>query len=119
MSTVLEGGQPERPAIQVRSAVGSDTEREVLAGIEEEGVPYVVTRPRTAGSADDLAREAARRSSLDVGVGIDAEGRVSVAHELLREPVAGLVSNGAATTSFARSAGHNAARIVCGIPLRL
>ncbi|MDG4664035.1 glycerol dehydratase reactivase beta/small subunit family protein [Mycobacterium sp. 236(2023)] len=119
MGTVLEGGQPEPPAIQVRSAVNSDIEREVLAGIEEEGVPCIVVRPRNAASADDLAREAARRSSLDVGVGIDADGRISVAHEMLREPVPGLVSGGAATPSFARRAGHNAARIVVGIPLRL
>ena len=119
MRPVLEGGQPERPAIQVRSAAGSEVEREVLAGIEEEGVPWIVVRPREGGSADELAREAARRSSLDVGVGIDADGCVSVAHEMVRGSVAGLASSGAATTSFARAAGHNAARIVVGIPLRL
>lgn len=119
MPVVLEGGQPEPPAIQVMSAVAGDLEREVLAGIEEEGVPYVVARPRETGGADALALEAARRSSLDVGVGIDAAGRVSVAHGLLPEPVGGLASEGAATSVFARTAGHNAARIVIGIPLRI
>ncbi|CAN3127501.1 glycerol dehydratase reactivase beta/small subunit family protein [Mycobacterium sp. smrl_JER01] len=116
---MLEGGQPEKPAIQVCSVAPGDVERQVLAGVEEEGVPCVVSRPRVPADAEDLARAAARLSSLDVGVGIDADGRVSVAHGLLRDPVADLTSDGPASLDFARAAGHNAARIVVGIPLRI
>jgi hypothetical protein len=115
---VLEGGQAEKPAILVLSCAGGRIENEVLAGIEEEGVPSVVERPRTPGDAPTLASTAAGRSSLSVGVGIDADGRVCVQHDKLPEPLAELSSSGAAEPVIARILGHNAARIVVGIPLR-
>lgn len=114
-----EGGQPEKPAITIASIGPGAVEREVLAGVEEEGVPCVVHRPRVPQDAEALALAAAKRSSLAVGVGIDADGRLSVAHRLLRDPVPDLTSDGPATPEFARTAGHNAARIVVGIPLRI
>jgi hypothetical protein len=115
---VLDGGQPEKPAILVLSRAAGPIENEVLAGIEEEGVPSVVERPSGAADADTLSRLAAGRSSLSVGVGIDDHGRVSVQHEMLAEPPAGLSTAGAADPKAARTLGHNAARIVVGIPLR-
>jgi hypothetical protein len=119
---VLEGGQPEKPAILVLSCVGGPVENEVLAGIEEEGVPSlverVVERSRQGADAVALARVAAGRSSLSVGVGIDADGRVCVQHDKLAESLPELSSSGAAEPTIARILGHNAARIVVGIPLR-
>jgi hypothetical protein len=126
---MLEGGQPDKPAILVLSSGADALEREVLAGIEEEGVPYVVEhvehvvehvaeRPTGGDDARGLAQLAAGRSSLNVGVGIDARGRVCVQHELLAEPPPGLFSSGTAEREAARTLGHNAARIVVGIPLR-
>jgi Dehydratase medium subunit len=116
--SMFEGGQPDRPAILVLSWVTGSVENEVLAGIEEEGVPCVVERPRDSADADTLGRLAAGRSSLSVGVGIDEHGRVSVQHEMLAEPPTGLSTVGAANLKSARTLGHNAARIVVGIPLR-
>ena len=115
---MLEGGQAEKPAILVLSCAGGPVEDEVLAGIEEEGVPSVVERPRTRADAMELARTAAGRSSLSVGVGIDADGRVSVQQDKLPAPLPELASDGPAELSTARILGHNAARIVVGIPLR-
>jgi hypothetical protein len=115
---MLEGGQPEPPAILVLSAAAGPIENEVLAGIEEEGVPCVVERPRAEQDARALSRRAAERSSLNVGVGIDAAGRVCVQHEQLLEPPAGLFCDTAADLLSARIFGHNAARIVVGVPLR-
>jgi hypothetical protein len=115
---VLEGGQAEKPAILVLSRIAGRIENEVLAGIEEEGVPAVVDRPRGDGDARALACRAAGRSSLSVGVGIDADGRVCVQHDKLAEPLPELCSAGAAEPATARILGHNAARIVVGIPLR-
>jgi len=115
---MLEGGQPEKPAILVLSAAEAGTETEVLAGIEEEGVPYILERATSDQSAVELARRAAQRSSLEVGVGADHEGRVAIMHAKLPESVAGLFSETRATPAVARVAGHNAARIVVGIPLR-
>ncbi len=114
---MLEGGQPEKPAILVLSAGGA-LESEVLAGIEEEGVPYVIERVAPDDcDAPRLARRAAARSSLDVGVGIDAHGRVAILHEKLPDGVGGLSGERPASPRAGRVAGHNAARIVVGVPL--
>jgi hypothetical protein len=115
---MLEGGQPDKPAILVLSSGADALEREVLAGIEEEGVPYLLERPTGGADARGLAKLAASRSSLSVGVGIDARGRVCVQHELLAEPPSGLFTSGSAERECARTLGHDAARIVVGIPLR-
>lgn len=115
---MLEGGQAEKPAILVLSCTGGLVEDQVLAGIEEEGVPSIVERPRTSADAMELARTAAGRSSLSVGVGIDADGRVSVQQDKLPAPLSELASDGPAEPTVARILGHNAARIVVGIPLR-
>jgi hypothetical protein len=115
---VLEGGQPEKPAILVLSCVAGWVENEVLAGMEEEGVPSVVERPHDGADATELACTAAGRSSLAVGVGIDADGRVCVQHDKLTDPLPELSSAGPAGAATARILGHNAARIVVGIPLR-
>jgi hypothetical protein len=115
---MLEGGQPDKPAILVLSRAASPVENEVLAGIEEEGVPYEVERPRDRADANTLARSAAGRSSLRVGVGIDDDGRVTVQHEMLTEPPAELTTVDSADLKSARTLGHNAARMVVGIPLR-
>ncbi|BBZ26938.1 pduH protein [Mycolicibacterium madagascariense] len=112
-----EGGQPDKPAILVLSCADGPVERAVLAGIEEEGVPAVVERPRRPVAAPELAVAAAGRSSLSVGVGIDADGGVCVQHDKLPAPLPELVSTGPADAAVARVLGHDAARIVVGIPL--
>lgn len=113
-----EGGQPVPPAIVVLSCGATTLDDQVLAGIEEEGVPAVLERCPT-DDAHTLARSAALRSSLGVGVGIDAGGAVSVQHEQLAGATAGLHSGPVVTPAAARTLGHNAARIVVGIPLRV
>ncbi len=116
--SMLEGGQPDKPAILVLSSDNGVIEHEVLAGIEEEGVPCVVERPRGDEDANTLGRLAAGRSSLSVGIGIDGRGRVSVQHQKLAESPPGLSTEGPTDLTLARTLGHNAARIVVGIPLR-
>ncbi len=114
-----DGGQPEPPVIVVLSA-GGPLEREVAAGIEEEGVPYAVHAAHGAESmprATDLAIEAARRSTLQVGVGVGESGDVCVHHAKLAGTLADLTSDSAGRAT-ARALGHNAARIVVGLPLK-
>ena len=113
------GGQPEKPAILVLSTADAALEHEVLAGIEEEGVPYLLERSAEQEAATTLAQRAANRSSLGVGVGIDSRGGVCILHEKLPEPLSGLNIASAASPGAARVAGHNAARMVVGIPLRI
>ncbi|MDF1899413.1 glycerol dehydratase reactivase beta/small subunit family protein [Mycolicibacterium smegmatis] len=117
-------GQPERPVIQVFTALtGASGEyaavtRDVLAGIEEEGVPYAVTTVAEDVPVADLARRAAMRSPLQVGVGIGAGGGVCVHHDMLEDPLPELSSADPADSVAARMLGHNAARIVVGLPLK-
>jgi hypothetical protein len=87
--------------------------REIGAGMEEEGVPFR-TEYEEAGSAVELAFAAAQASHLDVGVGVDAVGNVCVHHAKL-PPHAPAATGGAGS---ARTMGHNAARLVVGIPFK-
>jgi hypothetical protein len=115
--------------------------REITAGMEEEGVPCrieSVSRPAenesyraeggpyraenglcptgnaADGGARGLAFAAAQASNLDVGIGVDAAGYICVHHAKL-PPDAPAV---AGPPSSARTMGHNAARLVVGIPFK-
>ncbi|MCV7288454.1 glycerol dehydratase reactivase beta/small subunit family protein [Mycolicibacterium wolinskyi] len=104
--------------VVLSAAGGGVIEREVLAGIEEEGVPHSLLPAGLDAVAADLARHASARSPLRVGVGLDATGEVCVHHEQLAEPLPDLGSGGTADAETARTLGHNAARIVVGLPLK-
>lgn len=117
MAPVRDAGRPDKPVVVVHSVVPGDIEDAVLAGIEEEGVPRAVERVDD-GSAAELAQSAAARSPLGVGVGIDVYGQVCVHPEKLAEPLPALTSAGPADMEVARALGHNAARIVVGLPLK-
>ncbi len=116
--SVHSRGQPDRPAIVVLSSGSRDVERDVLAGIEEEGVPYLLVPGEAEVPAAELARRAALRSPLDVGVGVCSRGEVCVRHAKLSDPLPELSSGEGAGAAVVRVLGHNAARIVVGIPLK-
>ncbi|WP_235654157.1 glycerol dehydratase reactivase beta/small subunit family protein [Mycolicibacterium houstonense] len=116
--SVHSGGQPDRPAIVVLSAGSRAVERDVLAGIEEEGVPYLLAPGDAEVPAAELARRAALRSPLHVGVGVGTAGDVCVQHAKLSDPLPELCSGEGADAVAARVLGHNAARIVVGVPLK-
>ncbi|MEJ8277364.1 glycerol dehydratase reactivase beta/small subunit family protein [Pseudonocardia spirodelae] len=121
---------PEPPAVVVRHHPDAPAAvlREVLAGVEEEGVPAAAWPDPTAvggppgdAGAVALAHRAARRSRLDVGVGIDAAGAVVVHHAKLPADRPALTEPGpvraGAHPPYGRAAGAAAARIVTGLPL--
>ena len=111
-------GQPDRPAIVVLSAGSREVERAVLAGIEEEGVPYLLVSGDAQVPAAELAHRAALRSPLHVGVGVGARGEVCVQHAKLSDPLPELSSGSSSDAAACRVLGHNAARIVAGLPLK-
>ncbi|GII57871.1 pduH protein [Planotetraspora thailandica] len=86
--------------------------RDLTAGIEEEGVPYHL-ESGTGGSVE-LAYAAAQASGLGVGVGVDADGNVCVHHAKLPSDMPAVTG----PASAARIIGHNAARLVVGVPLK-
>jgi hypothetical protein len=87
--------------------------REIDAGMEEEGVPFRIEEA-VGGSAGELAYAAAQASNLDVGVGVDAVGNICVHHAKLPSDAPALVGS----SLTARAMGHNAARLVSGIPFK-
>ncbi len=123
-----DAGRPEPPAVVVwlSPLVGTDPPllREVLAGLEEEAVPAVVgvARPPEDGGAPedcvDLAERAAERSTLEVGVGVGVDG-VCLTHRAL--PTGSPLEHRVAPVSLsqARRLGHDAARLVVGVPLKV
>jgi hypothetical protein len=90
---------------------GSEPQRDLAAGFEEEGVPLHFEP--ASGEAHALAREAARRSPLGLGVGGDAERLVLVVAAAPGRPYL------EATLQNARAFGHSAARIAACRPLSL
>ena len=80
------------------------------AGFEEESVPLAVERAE--GTGHELARAAAARALLGLGVGVDSQGACAVlaaapAAPYLREPLAGM-----------RAFAHDAARVAGRRPMR-
>ncbi len=83
----------------------------LAAGFEEEGVPVTVTAAE--GSPPALAREAAGRAILGIGIGGDRDRLVLMLVGAPARPYLGAVS------ADARAFGRNAARIAARRPLRL
>lgn len=116
---MVETHAPDRPsiAICVCPHVGYERKlREVQAGMEEEGIPYVL---ETQGIDDavSLASQAAGTSQLGVGVGIGSAA-ISIHYCKLPEqsPLFNLIDTG--ISAEWRRIGYNAARLVKGIPFK-
>lgn len=114
---VEAGVGPRKPAIEITvhpAAEGGSVLRELLAGLEEQGVPWEVEV--AGGEAVALAHRAAGRSVLRVGLAVAGDGTVVLHHAQLppERPVQHLPRAG---PTQARLAGQNAGRLVKGLPL--
>ncbi|MBC8060102.1 MAG: glycerol dehydratase reactivase beta/small subunit family protein [Clostridiaceae bacterium] len=106
----------KRPVIKVFVTKTSEAFlKEVLAGIEEEGVLYEVESCEY-GSAKDLATIAAAESLLETGIGIDKEFACITICKLPKNSA--LQSYSCLDNAQLRLAGSNAARIIKGLPLK-
>lgn len=94
----------------------SEQWRDVLLGIEEEGIPFVL-QPQTGGDLIHHAWQAAQRSPLQVGIACDRE-RLIVHYKNLpaSTPLFSLMYH--QNRLARRNTGNNAARLVKGIPFR-
>lgn len=89
--------------------------KEVCAGLEEEGVPYLLQEENQLDTCIQLAVKAASNSPLQVGIGIDRFGNICVQHEKLEKDEPYLREK----LKDSRKAGKNAARLVKGLSLTL
>ncbi|MTH47401.1 glycerol dehydratase reactivase beta/small subunit family protein [Intestinirhabdus alba] len=105
------------PAIAI-TAIGDCVARwrEVLLGIEEEGIPFIIQN-QPSGEIVDSAWQAANRSPLLVGIACDSE-RLVVHYKNLPASAPLFTLTHQQNYPALRSAGNNAARLVKGIPFR-
>lgn len=108
-----------RPTLNVAAhdRVSDAALTQVLLGIEEEGVPYLVQRS-TELNPLGLAHDAAVSSRLGVGVGISLDYAV-VTTDKLCEDRPYLAYHLGVSPEADRIIGSNAARLVKRLPLRL
>jgi hypothetical protein len=107
----------KKPAVEVyaHDSVADFQLEEILLGIEEQSIPYVVTH-RPDLSPLDLAHAAATTSRLGVGIGVSLDYVVVTTEKLpLTEPYIAAQLNYNHDTD--RALGASAARIVQRLPL--
>jgi len=119
MSSVYASWTGERPAVVLMCPVRNVSgvlKREILLGLEEEGVPVVVREGN--GDAEELGHRAARLSPLEVGIGLDSQGKAVIHHRKLRrhQPLFTVHLN--LRPEAARTVGTNAARLVKVVPFK-
>jgi hypothetical protein len=107
----------ERPTIRLRvnDRVADTRIAEVLHGMEEEGVPFDVTRHAELNPLE-LAAKASLESRLGIGIGIGLD-YVVITTEKLPAAAPYLVATLNLTPASDRAAGANAARLVKRMPL--
>ncbi|MDR1077785.1 MAG: glycerol dehydratase reactivase beta/small subunit family protein [Propionibacteriaceae bacterium] len=105
------------PAVEVyaHNSVGDHQLTEILLGVEEESIPYVVTK-RAESSPLELAQKAAIVSRLGVGIGVSSDAVIVTTEKL---PVDQPYITGQLNRNHAvdRALGQAAARIVKRMPL--
>ncbi|MDR0599020.1 MAG: glycerol dehydratase reactivase beta/small subunit family protein [Treponema sp.] len=110
------------PAIKLYVGPGFDSPvsaRELLCGVEEEGVPCEVELAKSDDAAGDLAFQAAEASVLGVGVAVDKEGLAAVHYNKLPREKPLFTLNYRIDGDKLRGMASNAARLVKGMPFVL
>ncbi|MQL53315.1 propanediol utilization protein [Desulfofundulus thermobenzoicus] len=119
MSSVYNRWTGERPRVVLMRPLRNVSEvmvREVLLGLEEEGVPVVVQEGN--GDAEELGHQAARLSPLEVGIGLDGQGKAVIHHCKLRRHQPVFTAHLNLRPEAARVVGTNAARLVKVLPFK-
>jgi hypothetical protein len=108
-----------KPGIMLYACIHDGYEpkiREIQAGLEEEGVPYVVGI-REETDATQLAWQGAKDSQLGVGVGL-SNSSLCVHYQKLPANQPLFVADACDSRGQWRLFGYNAARLVKGIPFK-
>ncbi|RLP10946.1 glycerol dehydratase reactivase beta/small subunit family protein [Propionibacterium australiense] len=109
--------EQERPTIGIRASSSASAEiiEQIGFGMEEEGVPHLVTRGESSDAAV-LAHEAALASRLGVGVGLSTR-QIVITTEKLDPARPYITLDVDAARTHVRDMGANAARLVKRMPL--
>ncbi|MDR3554555.1 MAG: glycerol dehydratase reactivase beta/small subunit family protein [Syntrophobacteraceae bacterium] len=112
-----------KPAVSILivQPVPVETVECILWGFEEEGIPYEIVETES-GAAERIAKQAADRSRLNVGIGLSGREKKAVLHHRdlpEQKPLFTLGITSAQRRSALRTLGANAARLVKGEPLDL
>ncbi len=115
--------QPEdKPAVYIYGTglSGARIVEKILLGLEEEGVPAKIFEAKQ-GSPENMAKQAADRSPVGVGVGVDEDREFVVLHhrDLPEKTPLFILGPGPLEETPLRNLGANAARLVKGNPMIL
>jgi hypothetical protein len=115
-----ERAQREKPHVKVYRTSDAPAEvcREVEYGLEEEGIPGMLSTVEALKSAVELAFSAAQASPLGTGIGIAADGLAVHYSRLPQDKPLFYVAKADCHPAEARRMGANAARLVKGIPFK-
>jgi hypothetical protein len=110
-----------KPAVSILIAqpLNGETVEHVTWGLEEEGIPYEI-EALDSEAAEVMAKQAADRSRLNVGIGISGPEEKAVLHHRdlpMEKPLFTLGLDGPRLRAHLRTLGGNAARLVKGEPL--
>jgi hypothetical protein len=106
----------DRPAVALLLTIATTEAEAVTAGLEEEGIPFVVERADDVSDLVSAAHDAAVRSRL--GVGLAMQGLQACLHLKTLPRERPLLRCTVADVEEARLLGGDAARVVKGLPLR-
>lgn len=115
---IIKSYDLDTPSVYVIHYESLDIEqfKEILWGIEEEGIPYKVESSDTKNT-NELSYEASLKSKLGIGIGISNEKIMLTTSKLDKSnPLISIKLNENYTKL--RSLGSNAARLVKGIELK-
>jgi hypothetical protein len=115
-----ERAQKEKPHIKIYRTHEAPAEvcREVELGLEEEGIPGVLSTVDARANAVELAFSAAQASPLGSGIGIASDGLAVHYSRLPQEKPLFYVARADCDLAEARRLGANAARLVKGVPFK-
>lgn len=119
MADVYERWTGQRPVVVIMCSskgVNEALKREILMGLEEEGVPALVQE--VGGEAEELGIQAARLSPLEIGIGLDSHGKAVIQHRKLHRHQPLFTVHLGLRPESARTVGLNAARLVKVLPLK-
>ena len=120
MAMVMKAHEYEVPCIYVNYSKDLDNASlfdEILWGMEEEGIPYEVNS-LNIDSSEELSHLGAIKSKLAVGIGIDKNGKITLAYNKLKKETPLFTANLKDDEKVLRDLGANAGRLVKGIAFK-